>query len=79
MSTPNTEFEANLRSLLNELTHLIPKLGVKRASSFNRDLRVIKMTLKIRTLQSLVALSRKTEMNVAICTIYTLFLEYFKV
>ena len=29
-----------LRSLLNELARLIPKLGVKRASSFNRDLRV---------------------------------------
>ena len=31
-----------LRSLLNELACLIPKLGVKRASSFNRDLRVCK-------------------------------------
>ena len=31
-----------LRYLLNELARLIPKLGVKQASSFNRDLRVSK-------------------------------------
>ena len=29
-----------LRSLLNELARLTPNLGIKRASSFNRDLRV---------------------------------------
>ena len=33
-------FLSTLRSLLNELACLIPKLGVKRASLFNRDLRV---------------------------------------
>ena len=29
-----------LRSLLNELARLTPNLDIKRASSFNRDLRV---------------------------------------
>ena len=32
--------EHTLRSLLNKLACLTPKIGVKRASSFNRDLRV---------------------------------------
>ena len=32
-----------LRSLLNELARLIPKLGVKQASSFDRDLIVVSL------------------------------------
>ena len=36
-------FLSTLRSLLNELACLIPKLGVKRASLFNRDLRVLEI------------------------------------
>ena len=34
-----TPVSSTLRSLLNMLARLIPKLGVKRASLFNRDLR----------------------------------------
>ena len=39
-SISNHSMPHTLRSLLNELARLIPKVGVKRASSFDRELRV---------------------------------------
>ena len=50
VSTENKKFgfvkitqPCTLRSLLNELARLIPKLGVKQASSFDRDLIVVSL------------------------------------
>ena len=43
LSTPADNSEATLRSLLNELARLTIVTIVKRASSFNRDLRVAKI------------------------------------